>query len=135
VAVWSGWIAAALVPLAASIPLIVRLRRGKRAPPTSTPTRWHVIVGMVVAAVAFFHTLTAVLALGSPSAIGAGELALGSGALAFLVLLAHTGLGLQLRKPKLRRRAEIRRQHWITATLIVIAIAIHAWLLLTAAEA
>lgn len=133
-AVWTGWIAAALVPLAAAIPLIVRWRRGKRDAPTSPSTRWHVIIGMVVAAVAFAHTLTAVLALGSPSAIGAGELALGSGALAFLVLLAHTGLGLQLRKPKLRKRNEIRRQHWTTATLIVLFIGAHVVLLLRAAE-
>ncbi len=57
-AVWTGWLAAALVPLAASIPLIVRLRRGKRDAPTSTSTRWHVVIGMVVAGVAFLHTLT-----------------------------------------------------------------------------
>jgi hypothetical protein len=93
-----------------------------------------VVIGMTVAAAAFFHTLAAVLALGSPSAIGAGDLALLSGAIAFVVLLAHTGLGLQLRKPKLRRRAEIRRQHWTTATLIVLAVGAHVALLLTATE-
>ncbi len=89
---------------------------------------------MVVAAAAFSHTLTAVLALGSPSAIGAGDWALASGAAAFLVLLAHTGLGLQLRKPKLRRRGDIRRQHWTTATLIVTAIVVHVGLLLNASQ-
>ena len=112
----------------------MRLRQGKRAAPTSVPTRWHVVVGMIVAGAAFLHTLTAVFALGSPSAIGAGDLALASGAAAFLVLLAHTGLGLQLRKPKLRRRADIRRQHWATATLIVVAISVHVGMLLSAAE-
>ncbi len=131
-ATYTGWIAAALVPLAAVIPLWIRLRQGKRALPSSPSTQWHVIVGMMVAAVAFAHTLTAVLALGSASAVAAGDLALLAGAIAFVVLLAHTGLGLQLRKPKLRRRAEIRRQHWTTATLIVLAIAAHVVLLVSA---
>lgn len=131
-AFWTGWITAALIPLAASIPLWVRLRRGKRAAPTSPSTRLHVVVGMVIAAMAFSHTLTAVLALGSPSAIGAGELALLSGAIAFVVLLAHTGLGLQLRKPKLRRRDEIRRQHWTTAVIITVTVTAHVVLLLRA---
>lgn len=87
---------------------------------------------MLIAAMAFSHTLTAVLSLGSPSAIGAGELALLSGAVAFVVLLAHTGLGLQLRKPKLRRRDEIRRQHWTTAIIITLAVLAHVVLLLRA---
>lgn len=128
----SGWLALALIPAAALVPLLARLRRGKRAAPTSPPIRGHVVVGLAVAAVSFAHILLAVVELGSPSAIGAGELALGAGAAAFVVLLAHTGLGLQLRDPKLRHRKEKRGQHWITATLITVAVAAHAYALATA---
>lgn len=131
-AAYSGWLAAALVPLAALIPLIVRLQRGKRAAPGEAPMRIHVAIGLVVAGTSFVHTLLAVLALGSPQAIAAGELAMGMGALAFVILLSHTGLGLQLRQQKLRRRSNKRRQHVITATLITLAIGLHAGLLLTA---
>lgn len=131
-AAYSGWLAAALVPLAALIPIIVRLRRGKRAAPSEPPVRLHVVIGLIVAGASFVHTLLAVLALGSPQAIAAGELALGMGALAFVILLSHTGLGLQLRQPKLRKRGDKRRQHLITATLITVAIGLHAGLLLTA---
>ncbi len=132
-AAYSGWLAAALVPLAALIPLLVRMRRGKRAAPGEPPVRLHVVIGLVVAGTSFVHTLLAVLALGSPQAIAAGEVALGMGALAFVVLLSHTGLGLQLRQKKLRRRSDKRRQHVITAILITIAIGLHAGLLLTSA--
>ncbi|MEM9874967.1 MAG: hypothetical protein AAF928_08735, partial [Myxococcota bacterium] len=69
---------------------------------------------------------------GSPQAIASGEVALAMGALAFLVLLSHTGLGLQLRRPKLRRRGDKRRQHLITATLITVAVGLHAGLLMSA---
>lgn len=132
-AAWSGWLAFALIPLAAVVPLIARLKRGKRATPTSAPIRGHVVVGLIVAGVSFLHILLAVVDLGSPSAVGAGDLALGAGALAFVVLLAHTGLGLQLRNPKLRHRKEKRGQHWITATLIAITVSAHAYALFTAA--
>jgi len=122
----------ALVPLAALVPLLVRLRRGKRAAPSEPSIRLHVVVGLVVAGASFLRTLLAVLALGSPQAIAAGELALGMGALAFLIILSHTGLGLQLRQPKLRRRGDKRRQHVVTATLITLTIGLHAGLLMTA---
>ena len=47
----------------------------------------------------------------------------------FFVLFAHVGVGLQLRNPALKRRASKRRTHVITASLIVLAIALHVVLL------
>jgi hypothetical protein len=132
-AFWSGWVAAALILVAAVVPVGYRLKAGKRAVPTSPTIRSHVVVGLVVAGVSFLHTLVSVLALGSPSAVAVGDLALAFGGLAFLALVAHTGLGLQLRDPKLRHRADKRRSHVITALVITAAVAAHAALLLTAA--
>ena len=57
-------------------------------------------------------------------------LALMPGAVAFLVLVAHGGLGLQLRKEKLRDRPQKRRAHLVTAICIVVAVAVHAAVLL-----
>src|SRR5688572_9342046 len=114
----SGWLVVALIVAAVAIPLAVRLRHGRRAAPDSQPTRVHVVLGLCAASMAFGHTLAAVLALGSPQAVGGGLLALGAGAAAFVILLAHTGLGLQLRDVKLKRRAEKRRAHVTTAVLI-----------------
>jgi hypothetical protein len=125
-------LALALLPVAALIPVMAR-RHGKRAAPGSRPIQSHVIVGFVIAAIAFAHTLLAVLELGSPEAIGGGVAGLALGALAFMALLAHTGLGLQLRQPKLRRRGDKRRQHITTATVILLAAIAHAVVLLRAA--
>jgi hypothetical protein len=132
VASLTGWLAAAIILAAGAIPLVARLLRGKRAAPDAPPIRAHVMVGLAVAALSGAHTLAAILDLGSPEVVAAGDLALALGAAGFLVLLAHTGLGLQLRNPKLRRRQSIRRQHWLTASLLLAAVAAHAWLLLTA---
>lgn len=129
---WSGWLAALIIVMAATIPLIARQQRGKRAAPDSPPIRLHVTVGLAVAAVSAIHTLLAILNLGAPEVIAAGDIPLAIGALAFLVLLAHTGLGLQLRNPKLRHRRQIRRQHWLTASILVVAVTLHAWFLFTA---
>ncbi len=124
--------AAGLILVAALIPVGHRLGVGKRARVASPTNRVHVLIGLVTAGLAFLHTLVSVLALGSPSAVAVGDLALAAGGLAFLVLIAHTGLGLQLRDPKLRDRVDKRRSHTITALLIVAAVAAHAVLLLTA---
>jgi len=131
-AFWTGWVAAGLILVAGLVPIGHRLRAGKRAAVASPTNKVHVVIGLVTAAIAFLHTLLSVLALGSPSAVAVGDLALAAGGLAFLVLIAHTGLGLQLRDPKLRGRVEKRRSHTITALLIVAAVAAHAVLLLTA---
>ncbi len=131
-AIWSGWLATAAIVLAALVPIVQRLRAGKRAPPGSPPIRLHVAVGMATSALAFFHTLAVLPALGTPAAIGAGVVALLAAGGAFFLLVAHAGLGLQLRNPKLRDRANKRRQHTTTAVLIAVAVAIHATLLLRA---
>lgn len=124
-AIWSGWLATALIVIAALVPLGVRLRLGKRAPPESRPMRTHVIIGLATGSVAFLHTLLVVPALGAPGAVGGGMLALGAAGAAFFLLVAHTGLGFQLRRPKLRDRLKKRRAHLTTALLIVAAVSIH----------
>lgn len=124
-AIWSGWLATALIVLAGLFPLYVRLRQGKRAAPESRPMRTHVLVGLATGSIAFFHTLLVVPALGAPGAVGGGMLALGAAGAAFFLLVAHTGLGFQLRRPKLRDRAKKRRAHLTTALLIVAAVTVH----------
>lgn len=122
---WSGWLAALAVVVASLVPIVHRLRAGRRAELRSPSVSRHVSLGLGAAALGALHPLTAVLALGGASAIGAGNLGLAFGALTFLVLLAHTGLGLRLRDPKLRERPRIRRQHVITAVTITLATAAH----------
>jgi hypothetical protein len=128
----SGWIAAVLVVLAALVPLSVRFRTGKRAPPQSSPIRGHVLVGLLVSLTAFIHTGLVLPELGSPASVGGGSVAFMAGAGAFVVLVAHAGLGLRLRDPKLKDRPQRRSRHATTAVLLVIAIAAHAILLLRA---
>jgi hypothetical protein len=124
-ALWSGWLAAIAIVIAATIPLGFRLRIGKRAAPTSAAIRTHVVLGLVTSAFAFIHTTLVIPALGSPAATGAGPLAIAPAGLAFFLLDAHAGLGLQLRDEKLRTRAKTRRSHAMTAVAIVIAVGIH----------
>lgn len=131
-AIWSGWLATALIVIAGLVPLAVRIRQGKRAGPESPPMRLHVVVGLTTGSVAFFHTLLVVPALGAPGAVGGGMLALGAAGAAFFLLVAHTGLGFQLKRPKLRDRARKRRAHLTTALLIVAAVGIHIVALLQA---
>lgn len=133
-AVWTGWLAALLVLLTGSVPVVVRLRQRKRAPPESRPMRMHVVIGLTTGTVAFVHTLLVVPALGAPGAVGGGMLALGAGGLAFFVLVAHTGLGFQLRRPKLRDRAQKRRAHLTTATLVGVAVTVHVVALMVSAR-
>lgn len=128
----TGWIAFALVVLAACLPIAHRIARGKRAAPESAFMRTHVAIGLSVAVVAFVHTLVSVSALGDARATGGGMLALAPGAFAFLVVLAHMGIGLQLRRPNLRDRARKRRTHVTTAILIVAATTAHVVALLRA---
>lgn len=124
----------ALIALAALVPAVHRVRAGRRALPDSRETSLHVIIGLGAAGVAFVHSLFAVLSLGSASAIGGGVLTLAAGGVAFVVLLAHTGLGLQLRDVKLRRRGEKRRAHTWTASIIAIAAIVHAAALIAARD-
>ena len=124
-ALWSGWLAAISIILAGAIPLVTRLRLGKRGAPTSKPIRAHVVLGLVTSAFAFGHTILVIPALGSPAATGAGPLAIAPAGLAFFLLVAHAGLGLQLRDEKLKTRAKTRRSHAMTAVAIIVAVAIH----------
>ena len=122
---WSGWLAAIAIVLAGAIPLGTRLRLGKRGAPTSKPIRMHVVLGLVTTAFAFVHTILVIPALGSPAATGAGPLAIAPAGLAFFLLVAHAGLGLQLRDDKLKTRAKTRRSHAMTAVAILVAVSIH----------
>jgi hypothetical protein len=122
---WSGWLATMAILVAASIPLGMRLRLGKRAAPSSPAIRSHVVVGLVTSGCAFIHTLLVIPALGSPAATGGGMTAIAPAGLAFMLLVAHAGLGLQLRDEKLKTRAKTRRSHAITAAAIAVAVAIH----------
>ena len=129
-AAWiTGWLAVVAMVVAVAVPTYQRAKHGKRAAPGSEPIRLHVIVGLTVSAFAFGHTLLILPELGSPAATAGGVFALLPGGVAFVFMLAHAGLGLQLRDPKLKKRANIRRSHTITATLIAIFVAIHAVLL------
>lgn len=130
----SGWLATVAILVAALVPIVQRLRAGKRAAPGSGPIRLHVTVGLATAALAFAHTLAVLPALGSPAAIGGGIVALLAAGAAFFLLIAHAGLGLQLRDPRLRDRARKRRMHTTTAVLIAAAVAVHVVLLERAAR-
>jgi hypothetical protein len=121
----SGYAAIILILIAASLPLGYRLRADKRAAPQSATIRGHVVLGLSTALVAFLHTLVALPSLGSPEAVGAGLLPLASAGCAFFLLVAHAGIGLQLRDPRLRERASKRRTHAITAVAIAVAVAAH----------
>ncbi len=113
------------IVLAVLVPIVQRLRAGKRAAPGSPPIRLHVLVGLATAALAFAHTLMVIPALGSPAAIAGGVMALLPAGGAFFLLVAHAGLGLQLRDPKLRDRSKKRRMHTTTAVLIAVTVGAH----------
>jgi hypothetical protein len=132
VAIWSGWLATLAIVVSALVPAIHRVREGRRASPGAPSIRLHVILGLATAALAFLHTLTVLPALGSPAAISGGLLALLPAGAAFFLLVAHAGLGLSLRDPKLKNRVHKRRQHTTTAVLIALAVAAHVVLLLRA---
>lgn len=125
----SGWLAAAIVAGAASVPTLHRVLAGRRAALVSRTIRSHVVVGITASAAAFVHTLAILPALGSPAAIAGGTIALASGAVAFLLLVAHVGVGLKLRSPKLKERPRTRRTHVALASAIGLAVAGHVWLI------
>lgn len=127
--VLTGWLAAFCIVLAATLPLGFRAREKKRAAPSAPIMRTHVVLGVAVSGVAFIHTLFVLPDLGSPAAITGGASAMAPGALAFFVLIAHTGVGLQLRNERLKDRPKKRRTHVITAVCIVLAVALHVLLL------
>ncbi len=125
----TGWLSTTALIVAALIPLGYRLRMRRRAAPTSKPIRVHVIVGLIVLSLAFLHTLAAIPALGSPAATGGGNLAIVPAGAAFFLLVAHAGLGFQLRRDSLRDRVKKRRAHAATALAIALAVGVHVVLL------
>jgi hypothetical protein len=127
---YSGYFALAVIVLAGLVPWLGRLRLKRRAAVTESPIRWHVVVGITATAAASMHTLLALPALGEPAAVTGGALALAPGALAFLVVIAHVGLGLQLRNPKLKERSKKRMGHVATATALTVLALAHMFLLL-----
>lgn len=113
------------IVLAVLVPIGQRLRTGRRGAPGSASIRLHVAVGLATAALAFLHTMTALPALGTPAATGGGMSALLPAGAAFFLLVAHAGLGLELRHPKLKDRVRKRRMHTLTALLIILAVTLH----------
>lgn len=128
-ALGSGWLAAALIVLAATLPLLYRLRNQKRAALESTTLRAHVALGLLTSLTAFAHTGLVLPSLGSEAAVGGGAYGFLAGALAFLVMVAHGGLGLGLRNPKIKDRAQRRRRHATTAVLMTALVVLHVVLL------
>lgn len=126
----TGWVAAAIVVAAGTVPTGHRIFRGRRATLESQPIRSHVVIGASAAALAFGHALAVLPSLGSAEAIGAGDWPLASGALAFLLLIAHVGVGQKLRNPKLKTRPSTRRTHVAFASAIILAIGWHVVMLL-----
>jgi hypothetical protein len=128
-AFWIGWIAALSIALSAAIPLGYRFREKKRAAPDSTPIRFHIALGTITSVTAFLHSLFALSDLGSSAALGGGFMALMMGGIAFMLIIAHAGIGLQLRDIRLRDRIRQRRRHVATALAIAAAVGAHVWLL------
>lgn len=130
----SGWIAAGCVLAAGLLPL-TRAARGAQM--NARLTKTHMTLGIAVSALAFAHVLAAIPSLGEPAVVAGGMAALAPAVAAFFVLVAHTGVGLQLwrspvtgtSKTKHAERARKRRLHRITATLIVLLIAAHVGML------
>jgi hypothetical protein len=83
------------------------------------------MLGFGTSALAFLHTLAVIPELGEPAAIRGGMFALLPAGAAFFLLMAHTGIGLQLRNERLRDRATKRRMHLTTASSIVVVVAMH----------
>ncbi len=129
---WSGWLAALFIVVAASVPVLYRLREGKRAALGTPPLRAHVLLGLATSIATFVHTGLVLPELGSEAAVGAGGYAFAAGAVAFLVMIAHGGLGLGLRDPKRKDRARQRRRHATTAAILAAIVIAHVVLLMRA---
>ncbi|MCL2723159.1 MAG: hypothetical protein FWD69_01860 [Polyangiaceae bacterium] len=125
IAFYSGWIATMALAAAAILPMVFRFRARRRARPSSPIIRQHVALGFLTSALAFGHTIVVLPVLGSPAATGGGMMALAPAGVAFFFLVAHAGLGLQLRDERLKERTKKRRAHAVTAAVIMIAITIH----------
>lgn len=121
----TGFIAAATIVVTTSLPLGHLVRTRRRAAPRSTAIGVHAALGAASMGTAFLHTLMVMPSLGSSAALEGGMVALVPAAVAFFVLVAHAGIGLQLRREKLRDRAKKRRTHVATATIIALMVLAH----------
>ncbi|HKQ69393.1 MAG TPA: hypothetical protein VJT73_08645 [Polyangiaceae bacterium] len=130
-AFWFGWLAVGSIALSASLPLGFRAWNKRRAAPDSRPIRVHVALGTATTVLAFAHVVFVVPDLGSPEAVGGGFMAFVPAAMAFCVIIAHAGIGLQLRDVRLKQRAQKRRTHVMTAIAIAVAVTAHVWILRT----
>jgi hypothetical protein len=133
-AIWFGWVAVALIAFSATVPLGFQWRAHKRAAPDSGTISVHVMLGFATVTIAFAHTVFVLPGLGSPAAVEGGLLAFLPGVAAFFLLIAHAGLGLQLRNVRLRDRPSKRRAHVTTAIAIAIAVAAHVIPMMRASE-
>ena len=129
---WSGWLGAALIVVAAFVPLGHRVLVHRRAVPTSRTIHGHVILGLATSTVTLLHTFAGIPALGSPAAIRGGMIALAPATAAFFLLFAHVGVGLRLRNARLRERVRTRRWHVVLAAAITATVAAHVTALLLA---
>jgi hypothetical protein len=125
VATWTGWIASALLLLAAATPIGHRWIVGRRAAPGSRTLGWHTGLGLIAALAALGHATSILPALGDPSVVRGGTAALLPGVLAVFLLVAHVGVGLRLRHPRLRDRARLRKTHVLVAATIACAVSAH----------
>jgi hypothetical protein len=128
----SGWIAYALIASAATVPLGFRAINRRRAAPDSKPIGIHATIGISAAAAAGLHTLAILPSLGSPEAVGGGMIAILPATLAFFLLFAHVGVGMQLRNTKLKDRPKKRKLHFMLASAIIVTATAHVVLLLRA---
>jgi hypothetical protein len=87
---------------------------------------------VLAALFAFVHVGFAMGALGDPSVVRAGSIAIFPALLATFLLVAHVGVGSRLLSPRLRERVRLRRTHALVATTIVVAAFVHVVALLGA---
>lgn len=123
---WTGWLAISAIVLAAAVPALHRVFVGKRASPLSRTVRLHAAAGVLAAVLAYGHVFVAVPALGESAMVRAGSAALLPALLAAFLLVAHVGVGIRLRSPKLRERVRLRRFHLIAAITIFASSLAHA---------
>jgi hypothetical protein len=121
----TGWLACVALVLAAAIPTLHRALLARRASPLSRTLRWHAGVGMLAGLFAFVHVGCSVAALGDPSVVRAGNLAIFPALLAVFLVVAHVGVGLRLLSPGLRARVRLRRTHAVVAVTILVAASAH----------
>jgi quinol-cytochrome oxidoreductase complex cytochrome b subunit len=121
----SGWLAVGSFVAGACVPLVHRLKVGRRASPDSRTTGAHVVLGITTAVIALGHTICILPEMGSPEAVAGGTLAIAPGVLAFFLLFAHVGVGSRLRDRALRTRPKTRRTHLILASAIAVCLIVH----------